>query len=172
MWKKIISIILCFVITITSFTKIAHAEDVVIPYIPPVTAPTTEPDVGNAISPMKKDDRAPFTGVLLSPRAIATILSQFRNQKDQTKIEVDHAVSVERAQQEYKISEMKTSSETEKKILEAQLAARKKEISVLDERLKKEESSRANVPLWTGIGVGGGIALTVLTVFAISSASK
>jgi len=172
MLKKIISIILCFVITITSFTKVAHAEDVVIPYIPPVTAPTTEPDVGNAVSPMKKDDRAPFTGVLLSPRAIATILSQFRNQKDQTKIEVDHAVSVERAQQEYKISEMKTSSETEKKILEAQLAARKKEISVLDERLKKEESSRANVPLWTGIGVGGGIALTVLTVFAISSASK
>jgi hypothetical protein len=172
MLKKIISIFLCFLIAITSYTRVAYAEDVVIPYIPPITVPATETDVGSAVSPMKKDDRAPYTGVLLSPRAIATILSQFRNQKDQTKIEVDHAVSVERAQQEYKISELKTTSESEKKILEAQLAARKKEIVVLDERLKKEESSRANVPLWTGIGVGGGVVLTVLTVFAISSASK
>lgn len=156
----------------TSTIKVAHAEDVVIPYIPPVTTPATEVDVGSAVSPMKKDDRAPFSGVLLSPRAIATILSQFRNQKEQTKIEVDHAVSVERAQQEYKISELKTSTETDKKILEAQLAARKKEILILDERLKKEESSKANLPLWTGVGVGGGIAITILTVFAISSASK
>lgn len=172
MWKKIISIILCFVIVFGYNIKSAYAEEVVIPYVPVVTVPAGEQDVGSAVSPMKKDDRAPFTGVLLSPRAIATILSQFRNQKEQTKIEVDHAVSVERTQQEFKLAEVKTTLETDKKILESQLLARKKEINILDERLKKEESSKANIPLWTGIGVGGGIAVTVLTVFALSSASK
>ena len=168
MWNRLLSFILCFTL-IFGTVNIASADPV---RLPDVVVPSGEADVGAALSPMKKGDKAPFTGVLLSPKAVATLIAQMGTLQEQIKIEVDHAVAVNSAQCDFKTSEQKTTSDADKAILQAQLEARKKDIAALDDQLKKEQSSRSNVPLWTGLGAVGGIVVTVLTVFAVSRATK
>lgn len=168
MWKRILSLLLCISLLTSSITP-AFAEDVALPQ---VTTPAAEKDPGAAISPLKKGDRAPFTGVELSPLAVATIVAQFSTAKDLVKIETDRTRSEEKARCEFSVSELKASTDADKKILQANVDARQKQIAALNEQLKKEQDSRPNVVLWTSLGGAAGIGLTLLTVFAVSRATK
>lgn len=142
---------------------------------PPVPAPG-EPDVGAAISPMKKGNIAPFTGILLSPKAAATIIANLNALQEQIKVEVDHARAEEQAKCDFRVSETTTRLETDKKILRAQVDEQGKRIVIITDQLKKEETSRPNTSLWVGVGTGVGfvlgVAATVLTVYAVNQASK
>lgn len=142
---------------------------------PPAPAPG-EPDVGAAISPMKKGQIAPFTGILLSPKATATIIANLNALQEQIKIEVDHARAEEQAKCDFRVSETTTHLEADKKILQAQVDDRGKQITILTDQLKKEEANRPNTPLWVGLGTGAGliigVGLSALTVYAIGHASK
>lgn len=148
----------------------AFADPPTLPSIPdPVPG---EVDVGTAISPMKKGRIAPFTGILLSPKATATIIAELNSFNDRIKLEVDHARAEEKALCEFRVAEQKTNCDADKKVLQAQIDARKKEVDALNEALKKERDSRPNTVLWTGLGFGAGLITTVLTVFAVSQAVK
>jgi len=168
MWKKFVSILLCFVITFCHSSNV-FADDV---KLPTITVPADEADVGNALSPMKKGEKAPFTGVLLSPRAIATIITQINSSQAQIDIEIWRARAEERATSEFKLSEQKIKLETDGKILQIQLDARQKEIAVLNEQLKKEQASQISRPFWTSVGAVGGVVVSILIVFGVSSATK
>lgn len=166
---------------------LSHLTAVAPSWADPVTLPSTitlpeqapvkgEPDVGAAISPLKKGQVAPFSGVLLSPRATATIIAQINSVTDRIKLEVDHARAEAAAHCEYEVSELKTHAEADTKVLQAQLDERDKRLTILNEQLKQEESNRTNTPLWVGLGTGAGvvvgIATTVLAVYAVNRASK
>ena len=168
MWKRFLSFVLCFTLVFGTVSQ-AWAQETKLPNIHPGPG---EPDVGAAISPMKKGDRAPFTGVLLSPKAVATIVAQLDSLQEQIKIEVDRVTAENKARCDFNLAEQQTTCIADKKVLQAQLDARQKDIAVLDDQLKKEQASRANVPLWTGLGFAGGVVVSVLTVFAESRASK
>ncbi len=131
-----------------------------------------EPDIGPAISPMKKGQTAPFTGVLLSPKASATITVELDSIAEKVVIEVARARAEEQAVCAYKVNETKIKLDADLKVALAMYGAKRDENKILSERLKKVEDDRPNVLLWTGLGAGGGIVLTVLTIFAVNSAQK
>lgn len=158
----------CFLVA-----SISHAQ-VAIPN-PPEPFPG-EQDVGAAISPMRKSQGAPFTGVLLSPKAVATIVAELNSISARVKIEVDKTRGEEQARCEFKTSELRTTLEADKKILSAQLDERNQRINVLMRQVKEDESRRVDTPLWMGVSAGAGfvvgIAATVFTVYAVNQASK
>lgn len=175
--KKLIASLLIgaqLAVAAPAFADPPPAPTVVLP-APPQPAPG-EKDVGAAISPMKKGQIAPFTGILLSPKATATIIAQLDSLQEQIKIEVDHARAEEKAKCDFQVAETKNKLETDKKILQAQVDDQGKQITILNDQLKKEEANRPNTPLWVGLGTGAGliigVGLSALTVYAIGHASK
>src|SRR6478609_1641740 len=144
--------------------------------LPTVELQPGEPNVGAALSPMKRGQTAAFTGVLLSPRATAQLVVQLNSINDQIKIEVDHARAEEKAQCDFKVSETTTTLTADKKVLHANVDFQGRQIDILNDQLKKEEQSRPNTGLWTGLGVAGGfvvgVGITLLTVVVVGQASK
>jgi len=134
--------------------------------------PSAEPDPGAVTTPMKKGEPAPYTGVLLSPKAVASIIVQLNSSKDQVKIEVDKAKAEAAAQSQFKLVELQATTDAEKKILSASIVAKEKEIAALNEEIRKQSSSSSNPMLWAAGGFAGGAVFTVLTVFALSHATK
>jgi len=165
--KNVISI-LTF-LTIISVNSISYAQEITLPVIP---TPANEIDVGAAISPMKKGDKAIFTGLLLSPKAIATLMTQMNFEKEQIKIETNKVKGEEYARCEFKLAEQKTTCDADKRILQGQIDTQKKDIEVLTTRLKDETSNNKNFNLWVGAGFVGGVVTTIATVFAIAQIVK
>lgn len=125
-----------------------------------------EPDVGAAVSPMKKGQTAPFTGVLLSPRAVATVTVNLQSIEEKIKIEVNRATELAKVKCDADVNAEKIKAEADTKVFQAQLEARNAELKILTDRLEKEEKAKPNLLLWTGGGVLGGVLLTVLVVHA------
>lgn len=128
------------------------------------------------ISPMKKNQPAPFDGVLLSPTATASIIAQIKAMKEQLLLEIEHAKKEEQTRCQYKIDDLNTMCSTDKKVLAAQIDQQKSRIDLLSTQLDKEINNKPNVQLWTGIGVGVGfvvgVGLSALTIYAIGQASN
>jgi hypothetical protein len=155
-------------------TTTSKADPIVLPSPPAQTS--GEVDVGDAISPMKKGQSAPFTGVLLSPHALATIVVQLNSIPEQIKIEVDHVRSVDKANSDFQLAETTNRLETDKKILQAQIDSRAQQVNILTDVVKKQEANKSNTTLWVGVGVATGfvlgICLSALSIYAISQSSK
>lgn len=165
--KRILSILIIIILT---FTPVISSAQTSIPDAPNPVAGEVDPGV--AISPMKKGQVAPFTGVLLSPKAVASISTELTNIQKTVDIEVKRAVSEEAAKKNFEIESVRIKSDADKRVLEAKLASKLEEIKVLSDRLKKVEGSDQNLILWVGGSFLAGVVLTVLTVFAVSQSTK
>lgn len=148
--------------------SVAWADD---PKIPSVTTPTNESDPGAVISPLRKGDKAPFTGVELSPRAAASIMTDMNTFVDRLRIETDKVRQEDAAQRDYQLQQQRNASDADKKVMQAQLAARQKELDVATARLKESES-RATPTFWTCLGAAGGIGFTLLTIWTVTRVTK
>lgn len=168
--KKFISVFLCLILPFYG-TAVSRAESPGPLHIE-VSTPDNEPDPGEAISPMRKGNRAPFTGVLLSPRAMAKILVDIKTAQERVAIEVDKAKAECEANCDKKASDKAASCEADKKIAEATIEQNIKEIQSLNKELKDLRDDQPNVYLWTGLGVLAGIGVSVLAVYAVSQAAK
>lgn len=167
MWKRFLSLVLSLMLILGTVRPAKATEDngITFPDIPVLVG---EKDVGSAISPMKKGDKAPFSGVLLSPKAVATIIAQIHAVDSQIKIEIDRIKAETKASCDLSLANQKATSEADKKILQAQLDAKQKLLSAVEEELKKQSSSRSYTPIWVGLGVISGVGITLLTVFTVS----
>ena len=170
--KKLIATLL--IIAQLTFSFNVCAEPTLIPDAPqPVQG---EIDVGAAISPMKKNQIAPFTGVLMSPKAVATLIAEFNNLPAKLKLETDKARAEEKAKLDFSVSEVTIRSTADKKILEAQLEERDKRIVVLTDQVSRTSQNGSNTATWVSVGTGVGfilgIVLTTATVFAVNKAAK
>jgi hypothetical protein len=121
---------------------------------------------------MKKGQVAPYTGILLSPRATATIITQLNSIDDAVKIEVAKAKAESKAQCDFALDEQKNRLETDKKVIQADADEKAKRIKILETKLSESEASRPNVIVWTGVGFVGGVVVTVLTTYALSQATR
>lgn len=134
-----------------------------------------EKDPGIAISPMRRGQRAPFSGVLFSPRAVADVIVEFESFEERLHIEIMRTINEQQAECDKKLSDVENKLTTDKKILQANIDSKDKVIKELHGQikiLKDEQESRWHPGAWLGIGAASGIALTVLTAFAISKASQ
>ena len=164
-FKRAISLGTCLSL-IFSTTKL-HAQ-----------SPSPEPDPQETISkisPMRQGDVAPFTGVLFSPKATATIITEFETFDERMKLEVDKAVRDTIAKKQFEINEVSSKCTTDKTVLQADITAKSKQITKLSEDLQVAQNAAANAPsrlVWTGIGVAVGAATAILITFAVNQASK
>lgn len=165
--KKFITsvVLLSFIFSSTT----VHAD---VPSIPLPITPPEEIDPGAAVSPMNKGQKAAFTGVLLSPKAVATVITELSSVGEKIKIETEKVKSEQQTICKKETSDLTVKAETEKSIFKLDAEAKGKTIDVLQLRLDEEKKSRPNVILWSGLGAAGGIAVTLLTVFAVSQATK
>jgi hypothetical protein len=155
--------------TIVTFSSSAFAEDVVIPSVP--TAPN-EPDVGAVIVPLKKGKIAPFTGLELSPAAVAQIVADLDSITEQIKVEVDVAVKKEQAQCLFKLNEQKIAEETKRSINLAQINSLEKQNKVFRDRIRALETDQPNLPLWVAGGFVVGVTLTGVVSYVIVKATQ
>ncbi len=140
--------------------------------LPPINVPEGETSVGAAISPMSKGNRAPFTGLLLSPLAVATIISELSSYQEMLEIELTRVKAEYEADMKFRLNRLKIEHEADKTVLNTQIETANKRIIELGYLLQKEIDNRPNIFLWSSLGVLGGIGITLLTVFAVSQVSN
>ena len=162
MKKGIIASILLICFTTTSMVR---AEELT--KLPKIETPYGEIDPGEALSPMKRDQRAPFTGVLLSPKAVAKITVDLKSIDDKVKLEVRQATETQVAICLREKNEINIKADADKSILEASVQEKLRTIKLYEEQLKKE-SGKPNPGTVLGIGVAIGAVLTTMTALAFS----
>lgn len=134
-----------------------------------------EPVVGEVITPIKLGQVAPYTGVLLSPSAVASLTVRLNNIQEQIKLEIDKTNSEANARCVFKLDSAKTIFDTEKSILQVKLETSDAKMKILNEELVKQTSKQSS-SFWFGVGVTagvvGGILLTSFAVYAVNQASR
>lgn len=141
----------------------------------PPRIPSPEPDEKAQIAPVFKGDRSPFTGVVFSTRATATVIAEIDSFHERIAAEVRKAQRDAEAQKKFEISELEAKTTREKSIIRSELEAEQKHSKKLKDDVKRLEDEVSNAPsrlLWTGLGVAGGVLVTVLITFAVNQASK
>jgi len=144
-------------------------------YAQPIPSLDPEPDEKSQIAPMFPGDKAPFTGVLFSTKATATVLAELDAFQDKLSIEVKKVQRDAEAQKKFEMSELDAKRTREKDVIKADLNALQKVNVKLKQDVKRLEDEVANAPsraLWAGLGIAGGVLVTVLITFAVNQASK
>lgn len=157
-----IAAVLSLVVLLTSTVGLAETPSI------PQPPKTSEPDPGPVMSPLKKGQVAPFTGVLLSPTAAASIIAEIKSIDAKVAIEVDKAKKDAAAKATFDLKEAEARCTTDKKVLQAGIESRDVRIKILEDKV----STAPNPVLWASLGAVGGIAVTALTVFVVTSVSK
>lgn len=162
------SFVAALMVAVTLTSSVANAQVT----FPPVAPVPGEVSVGAAVSPIKKGQIAPFTGVLLSPEAVAKVIVDYNNAKEQTEIEVQKARETQKAEDRLLIDNLSADLQREKAVGDAQLKSRNEQIKIYTDALEKAEKDKPNPTLWAGIGVVAGVAISLLTVFVVGSVAK
>lgn len=143
-------------ITTPAYAEISFPQDIVHDQV----------DVGEAISPMKIDQRTPFSGVLLSPKALAKVVAELRAIDEKVNLSVKHAVEIETAKCETAIKNKDQNNIANAKVAEERLNLSLNENQILTERLKKLENETDYTWLYITGGAVTGMAMTILSVWA------
>ena len=136
--------------------------------VPPNPKQQKEPDPGPVVTPLSKNDPAPFTGVLMSPTSVATVIAEYRSIPARIDAAYQRGKGEGAANCHFDDSELKSACEADKAVL-------KEDINKKAKRIADLESQHFDVPsrtLWFGLGAGAGIVFTLATVFVVVQATK
>ena len=160
MLNKILSIILSIAILIS---PAARAEDFDIP-LPALIQGEVDP--GYAISPMKKGQKAPFSGVLLSPGATAEITVRLNSAKDDIRLEVNKVKLEMAALNDLNLEKKRLEYEADLEIIRSNLefTTKQKDAAIIALEIEKEE--RPSKTFWFSLGTITGIGLSLTILFA------
>jgi hypothetical protein len=98
-------------------------------------------------------------------------MTQLNSISAQIQIEVDKAKAIDKANCDFSVAEQKNKLETDKKVLQAGIDAKDKQIQVINDQLKKEQS-KVPITVWLGLGAAGGVLVTILTTVAVVKLTK
>lgn len=159
--NKFIVLLMCGLAIINPV--IIHAKDF---DLPQVVTPENEESVGEALSPLRKGQKAPFSGVLLSPAAIANITVKLSSFDDEIQLEINKIKAEAAAEAQLIISQKKAEFEADMAIIKANLESLEKENVFLQEELEEEKRNRPSRGVWFSLGVLAGVGITVTILFA------
>lgn len=123
-----------------------------------------------SITPLRQSQKAPYSGVLLNPEAVAKVAVDYNNVKSQIEIEVQKASETEKAKAQKAIDDLRADLQYNKTVSDAMLKSKDKEIDVLLKQVNNLEKYQNNPMLWCGLGLVGGVVITVATVLVIGAA--
>lgn len=159
--KKIISAFL-----VASLLTSSHA------FADPVASVSVDPLQVSGLTPIRKGQAAPYAGVLLTPKAVATIIAEKETEKEKIAAMVDAAVKTAEAKKDFQIAELKTNCETDIKNQKVIANANLEKVKLLEKTVKQLQDDMPNRTTWTVVGFVGGVAVTLATVFVVSQAVK
>lgn len=156
--KRFITLLMSGIMIINPFMVKAN------PDLPQVNVPESESNIGEAISPIRKGQKAPFTGVLLSPAAVATLSVRLNSFQDEIQLEINKIKSEAAAEAQLIIAQKKAEFEADLTIIKANLEFSEKEKEFLQKSLEEEKRNRPSRSIWFSLGVltGAGVTLTIL----------
>jgi len=167
MFRKFLSVFLCLALLIA--TSPGRADDAapasastapVVLYKPPV------------ITPIVQGAAAPFSGVLLTPEAVAKVIADAQECPKRIQVESDHAAAVQKAEDDKTLSDFKADAARDKAVVQADADAKAAQIKTLTTALASAEKSASNNWLWAAGGVVGGALLTIGTVVLVGLAAR
>lgn len=124
------------------------------------------------ISPITKGSPAPYSGVLLSPEAVAKVIADSKDCPRRIQVEVEHAKEVQKANDDKELADQQTQSQRDKKVLQANIDSKSAQIKDLMLSLSKSEAARSNTWIWVAGGVLAGSLLTVGSIVLVGVATK
>lgn len=123
------------------------------------------------VTPLNKGQMAPYTGVLMSPEAVAQVIAEKESAAKALTLAVQHQAELDAAKLKFEVDRVTSTCDADKSILQAQVDDGKRRVNILNEQLEKQTSGPS--PLgWVGIGAAGGVVMTLLTVFVVGQATK
>ena len=140
--------------------------------IPSVETQVGEKDPGEAISPMKLNQRAPFTGVLLSPKAIAFLLSKLNFVDDRIRTAADESKDLAEEVCRTEKANLKIRTDADAAILQARIDDNQRILKMYENNTAKLEASQSDSVLMLGLGAVGGVIVTLSAALALSYAVK
>ena len=135
-------------------------------------SPSTSASGIVAISPLKKGQPAPFSGVLFTPRAAASVATEINTFRDRLKIETNSAVASAEARKDFKYDEAAAACKADKSVLSTTITSERERSILLEKEIQRLKEEAPSKTMWLGAGVLGGVTLTLLTVFAVSRVAK
>lgn len=142
--------------------------------VPVIQQPTGENDPGNVLTVVKKSGSAPFTGILLSPRAVAELLSKLEIAKKEAELAAARAQEQQRIKDEADIKVLRATVDAESKSNEERMSIRDNRIVVLEKNLAAAEANKPNPVTWALVGAGttAVIIATLATVILVGKSSN
>lgn len=149
-------------------------------FLAALTAASFLPSVASADEPawtppiittVQKGAPAPFTGVLLTPEAVAKVIAEAKDCPKRIEVEVDRARGEEKARGEKAVADAQADAKRDKAILQAGIDQRDGMVKDLTTRLEKSEQARSNTWLFAGGGLLAGAAIVILSVVAVGAAN-
>ena len=125
-----------------------------------------------AVTPVQKGAPAPFSGVLLTPEAVAKIVADAREREERAKVDVDDARAVQKAEDNKVLADAKADAELQRKTMQAGIDRRDNQISSLTKSLEAASSSSRSPWLWMGVGAVGGFLLSGTLVVLVSGLKR
>ena len=143
------------------FRRFAFVAALTVASLLPSAASADEPEwTPPAITPVAKGTPAPYTGVLLTPEAVAKVIAEAKDCPKRVQVEVDRARGEEKARGEKTVADV-----------QAGLEQRDGMIKDLTTRLEKSENARSNTVWYIGGGALAGAAVVILSVIAVGAAN-
>jgi hypothetical protein len=123
------------------------------------------------VVPLEKDQKAPFSGVLMPPAAVAQILAEKKACEDRIAIEIAHQLEVQKIKSELLTANLKARNETQAAIYNEVVLSKDKTIARLERDVADSRSDQTSKVWWMALGAAGGAIVTAVAVgFAVKIA--
>lgn len=132
---------------------------------------TSNADEG-LIKPIKLGEIAPFEGLLLSPSAVAEIVSDKKTEPGRILIAVESERKRSEADCQLRLGNDRLKHDSQVTLLGAEIKMKDSRLTALSEELKISQENEGRIPYYVGGGVLAGTLLTILTTFAITHISN
>jgi len=166
------SIISYFLVASILLPSISHAEGTSIPVPIPSSSTVADQTAPAMITPLKKSQIAPFSGILFSPRAAAQVATEISSFPERIRIDVEAAVKASEAKKDYERTELSIQCTADKSRIQAISESNAQRMKAFETELKRVQTASPDRTTWFSLGVTAGVIVTVVTVFAVNQASK
>ena len=127
-----------------------------------VSAQTITSTSTGSFTILKKNELALFDGVLFDSNAVAVLLTDKEYIENSFKLKLDYELKIQKSNSDLELNELKLSCNTQKNIDNDIISFKDKELKEI-RKIALEKSD--NSLLYLGVGIVGGIILTLLSVY-------